>query len=97
MAAFTIDLEGNVVFPPEHPLTMNTAQANQELVEEDGRAWDRGYISFDQDMKTDSEIFELLDVKIPSTSRVVNVLQMLVEYVCKCFFSCDYVFISVLT
>lgn len=74
---------------------MNTAQANQELVEEDGRAWDRGYVVFDQDMKTDSEIFELLDVKIPSTSRVVNVLQMLVEYVhrCLCSYVCVFIFV----
>jgi hypothetical protein len=80
MAAFTIDKDGSVVFPPEHALTMSTANNNQELVEEDGRVWDEGIINFDQDMKTDGDdIFELLDVKIPSTSRVVIVLQMLVE------------------
>jgi len=78
MAAFTCDDDGKVVCPPEHALTMDTSERNQLLVEEDGRVWDEGFLSFDQDMKTDDvPVFELLDVQIPSRNTTVNVLQIL--------------------
>ena len=40
MAMFTLDDTGEMLFPPEHPLTMDTSERNnQELVEEDNRVW----------------------------------------------------------
>ena len=79
MAQFTLDDEGNMVFPPEHPLTMDTSERNQTLVEEDNRIWDEGFITFDQDMKTDDPHVELLSVNIPAKATVVNVLQLFVS------------------
>ena len=79
MAMFTIDDDGNMIFPPEHPLTMDTSERNQSLVEEDGRIWDTGYLTFDQDMKVDDDLpLELLDVGIEAKNVVINVLQIFV-------------------
>jgi hypothetical protein len=36
MASFTTDADGNIVYPPEHLLTMDTSEQNQARVEEDG-------------------------------------------------------------
>lgn len=80
MAEFTLDEQGNMVFPPEHPLTMDTSERNQDLVEEDGRIWDEGVIKFEEDMKhEDIPIFELLNVKIDAQGTTVKVLQMGLE------------------
>ena len=80
MAQFTVDDTGKMIFPPEHPLTMDTSERNQALVEEDNRIWDSGYIHFEQDMKIDEiPVFELLDVEIASKKKHINVLQLLVK------------------
>ena len=79
MAQFTLDKDGQMIFPPEHPLTMDTSERNQQLVEEDNRIWDEGFIDFEQDMKTDDPVFELLDVALPSQNTSVNVLQIFGE------------------
>jgi hypothetical protein len=77
MAEFTIDAEsGEPRFPPEHPLTMDTSERNQALVDEDGRIWDDGFLIFHEDMKTDDPVFELLEVTIESQATVVKVLQI---------------------
>ena len=58
---------------------MDTSKCNQIHVEEDGWIWDDGFITFEQDMKTDEDLtFELLKVDIPSRGTSVNVLQILV-------------------
>jgi len=79
MAAFTLDDQGNMMFPPEHSLTMDMSERNQTLVEEDNRIWDDGFLDFDQDMKTSDPTFEVLDVVIPSQNTTVKVLQIFVE------------------
>ena len=79
MAQFTLDESGNMVFPPEHPLTMDMSERNQALVEEDNRIWDTGFIQFERDMNCEDPIFELLDVEITSKNTTVNVLQIYVE------------------
>ena len=82
MAAFTEDDQGNIAYPPEHTLTMDTSERNQQLLEEDGHVWDQGVITFDQDMKTkDIPVFELLDVTISSKNITVKVLQLMCMYV----------------
>lgn len=78
MAQFTVDDDGIMIFPPEHPLTMDTSERNQALVQEDGRIWDEGFLSFEQDMEEDIPVFELLKVEIPSKATVVTVLQIFV-------------------
>ena len=79
MAEFTIDDSGQMLFPPEHALTMDTSERNQQLVEEDGRVWDDGHLTFDFDMKVDdAPVMELLDVQIPSRGKSVCVLQLYV-------------------
>jgi hypothetical protein len=80
MAEFTTDDEGKPVYPTDHQLTMDTSERNQALVkQEDNRIWDEGFLTFDQDMKSDDPTFELLSVEIPSKATKVNVLQILVE------------------
>ncbi len=82
MAAFTSDSDGNIMFPPRHPITMDTARRNECLVDEEtNRVWDEGYLTFEQqDMKTDVGVtFELLEVPIPSKNTSVNVLQIFAE------------------
>ncbi|CAB9509262.1 expressed unknown protein [Seminavis robusta] len=80
MAQFCVDDEGKMLYPPEHPLTMDTSERNQALVEEDNRIWDYGYICFDQDMVTSEDpAMELLQVDIESRSVKVNVLQLYVK------------------
>ena len=74
MAEFTVDDEGRAVFPPEHEVTIDTAERNQLLVEEDGRIWDEGVLKFKQDMSTSMDIIEILNVQSPS--GVVKVLQI---------------------
>lgn len=81
MAAFTTDDDGEVVFPPEHPLTMDTSERNQGLVEEDGKIWDSGFLVFEDDMKSEEPIVELLEVTIDSLNTTVRVLQLMAEYV----------------
>ena len=79
MAEFTTDDQDNIVFPPEHPLTMDTSERNQQLVEEDGKIWDNGVMTFDQDMKIDDvPVFVLLDVNISSRATTIKVLQIMV-------------------
>mmetsp|Transcript_3137 Transcript_3137/g.5671 ORF Transcript_3137/g.5671 Transcript_3137/m.5671 type:complete len:279 (+) Transcript_3137:145-981(+) len=80
MAAFTVDEDGNIVFPPEHALTMDMSRRNQMLVEEDsGRVWDQGCLRFEQDMSSENPFFELLTVQHPSKNTTVNVLQIFCE------------------
>jgi len=47
MAQFTLDEHGNMLFPPEHSLTMDASERNQALVEEDNKIWDYGHLEFD--------------------------------------------------
>jgi hypothetical protein len=79
MAGFTKDDEGKIVFPPEHPLTMDTSERNESRVEEDGNVWDVGYHNFDQDMRMEDLFIELLNVPIVSKNKTVTVLQTLCE------------------
>lgn len=58
---------------------MDTSERNQSLVEEDGRIWDDGFLAFQEDMKTDDPLFELLEVSIESQNAVVKVLQIAAE------------------
>ena len=76
MAQFTLDEDGTMLFPPEHPLTMDTSERNQALVEEDGRIWDHGVLVYEVDMKMDDPKYELLEVEVPGGS--VKVLQIFV-------------------
>jgi hypothetical protein len=75
---FTLNEEGKPLYRHDHPLTMDTSERNQALVEEDGRVWDEGVLDFEQDMKTEDPNFELLQVELPSKNRIVNVLQFIV-------------------
>jgi hypothetical protein len=79
MAEFATDDDGEPLFPPTHQLTMDTSERNQALVQEDKRVWDEGYLSFEQDMKTDDPNFELLRVDVPSKATKVTVLQIWAE------------------
>jgi hypothetical protein len=79
MAQFTLDDQNQMVFPPEHLLTMDTSEHNQLLVEEDNYIWDEGFLDFDQDMKTEDPIIEILDVGIPSQNTTMRVLQVFTE------------------
>ncbi|CAB9528702.1 hypothetical protein SEMRO_2296_G322380.1 [Seminavis robusta] len=80
MAQFCVDDQGQMLYPPDHPLTMDTSERNQQLVEEDDRIWDYGYLQFDQDMLTEEEpAMELLEVDIESRGVKVNVLQLFVK------------------
>jgi O-glycosyl hydrolase len=79
MAQFTTNDEGKPKYDADHQLTMDTSERNQALVEEDNRIWDEGFLTFEQDMKTDDPSFELLSVEIPSKDTKVNVLQILGE------------------
>ena len=73
MAKFTVDEQGNMLFPPEHPLTMDTSERNQLHFEEDNQVCDDGYITFEQDMKTEEDLnFELLTVEIASCGTSVK-------------------------
>ncbi|CAB9512685.1 hypothetical protein SEMRO_550_G164650.1 [Seminavis robusta] len=76
MAQFTLDDTGDMIFPPEHPLTMDTSERNQQLVKEDGRIWNDGYLCFDQDMKDEDPIIELLDVTNTALGKTIQVLQI---------------------
>ena len=87
MAQFTTDKDGNLLFPPEHPLTMDTNERNQKLVEEDGRIWDEGFLVFEQDMKEENIESELVDVEIASQNTTVKVLQLYLECVVACYIS----------
>lgn len=79
MAAMTTDTNNNMLFPPEHSLTMDTSRRNQERVEEDGRVWDDGVFSFDQDMKDENPVIELVDVFLPDRNIYVKCLQVYAE------------------
>ena len=80
MAMFCLNENGEMIYPPDHPLTMDTSARNQDLVEEDGRVWDDGVLCFDQDMKIDDEPeFELLNVDIQAQNCVLKVLQIFVQ------------------
>jgi hypothetical protein len=80
MATFTTDEDGQLLFPPDHQLTMDTSERNHQLEAEDKRIWDDGFILFQQDMKTDTDpIIELLNVDTPSRNQCVNVLQIFAE------------------
>jgi hypothetical protein len=81
MAAFTLDEDGEPLFPPTHALTVDTSARKQLLVEEDNRIWDTGFLDFEQDMKTDNPEFELLSVVLPNRTHgaTVNVLQAYVR------------------
>jgi hypothetical protein len=78
MASFSVDEEGNIMFPPEHALTQDMAAYNSELIGEDGKVWDTGYIKFNSDMDTDDGkyMFELLEIDLSSQGKKVNQLQI---------------------
>lgn len=88
MAEFTKDDTGDILFPPEHALTVDTSERNQERVEEDGRVWNDGVIMFEEDMEDNPPILELLDVAIPTANSKVKVLQMFCKQVLPCFLFC---------
>lgn len=77
MAAFTADDDGEILFPPSHPMTMDMSDRNQQRVGEDGMVWDEGFIKFEQDMmnEEDAFVFELLSVDLPSRNTVVRMIQ----------------------
>jgi len=78
MAMFCLDDNGEMLHPPDHPLTMDTSSRNQDLVEEDNRVWDKGVLCFDQDMIVDDDPqFDLLNVTVNQV--VVKVLQIFVQ------------------
>ena len=79
MAACTTDAQNNMIFPPEHALTQDTCRRNAMLVGEDGKVWDVGTFSFEQDMKQDNPIVELLDVHLADRNIDVKVLQIYAE------------------
>lgn len=75
MAGLTKDLEGNVVYPPEHPMTEDTAERTALLVEHDtNRIWNSAVLEFEQNMVTDNPEIELLNV--PYNNRQVRVIQI---------------------
>ena len=76
MATFTLDNAGNMVFPPTHPLTMDTSRRNQSLVADRGCIWDESIIQFEQDMVQDNPIIELLTVNVLSNGISVKCLQI---------------------
>jgi hypothetical protein len=79
MATFTTYDNGDMVFPPEHALTMDTSRRNQMLVEEDGHVYDDGTYAFEVDMKQENPIIELLDVDVPARNIQVKCLQIYAE------------------
>lgn len=81
MAEFTRADDGTIAFPPEHVLTMDICTRNELLKEEDGRVWDEGVLQFEQDMKQDGLVFELLNVRIGPNSNnlLIKVLQAFAE------------------
>lgn len=78
MALFILDDEGNMIFPPDHPITMDTAERNASRVEEDGRIWEVCMLKFMQDMVTDEDsmLVELLDARPPGTGDKCKVIQI---------------------
>lgn len=76
LAELTADDHGNIVFPPNHSLTMNMSRCNQELVEEDGKAWDEGVLCFDSDVKPENPIMELINVHVNERKIDVKCLQV---------------------
>ena len=76
MAALTTDDQNNMIFPPEHALTMDMSLRNAQLVGEDGRVWDSGIFAFDQDMKEENPIVELIDVHVAERNIHVKCLQV---------------------
>jgi len=82
MAEFMHRDDGQPLFPPDHPLAVDTPERNQALVEEDGRIWDDGFLTFDQDMsQEEASKFELLTVDISSQGKHVQVLQFCISQV----------------
>lgn len=79
MAAMTTDNNNNMLFPPEHALTMDTSRRNQARIEEDGRVWDDGVFSFDQDMRDENPVIELVDVFLQDRNIYVKCLQVYAE------------------
>lgn len=79
MAALTTDGNNHLIFPAEHALTMDIAQRNQNLVSDDGKVWDDGVFSFEQDMKQDNPIIELIDIHIAERNISVKCLQLYAE------------------
>lgn len=82
MSEFTRADDGTVAFPPEHVLTMDICSRNELLKDEDGRVWDEGILQFEQDMKEDALVFELLSVRMGpgnSPTSLVKVLQAFAE------------------
>lgn len=76
MAELCMDGCDDIIFPANHPLTFNTAKRNMEMVDSDGKKWDDGYLTFEQDMLTSNPIIELVDVEVSATNKHVNVLQV---------------------
>jgi predicted ferric reductase len=64
MASLTIDDEGIVQFPPEHPMTMDMSERNAALMEEDNNVYDYGFFCFEQPMVQTIDTFELLNSSI---------------------------------
>lgn len=79
MAELTQDDSGDLIFPPNHALTMNMSRRNADCVEEDGKVWDEGTMAFEQDMKPDNPIIELADCNVASRKITVKLPQVHAE------------------
>jgi len=80
MANLTVDDKGTVQFPPEHPtMTMDMTERNAERMEEDGDVYDYGYFTFDRNMVTTIDTFELLNIPIEAQNVTVRMLQFYLE------------------
>jgi hypothetical protein len=84
MCKFHIDDKGDPVYRPDHPLTIDFAECNASITEEDGRVYDTGYIMYDVCMKTALEDLEheILEIDIDSKGTKVLMLEITASHVC---------------
>lgn len=63
---------GAPVYGIDHQLIGEIMENNEAKKEADGRVWDQGFFTFDQDMSTDPEhtIIRLKDLYVESTGQV---------------------------
>ncbi|KAL3935791.1 MAG: hypothetical protein SGARI_002826, partial [Bacillariaceae sp.] len=78
MVEFHLKEDGTAKYPVDHPLTIDCAESNASLTEEDGKIYDDGFIFFDSPMKTDLEDLEheICEVEISSAGKTVLMLEV---------------------
>lgn len=76
MAMFVVDEDGVPEYPPDHPLTESFAENNAELMLENHRIMNEGYITFEKDMDERSFQIERLNIKIESKDVLVRGIQI---------------------